>query len=305
LIDAADTETATAPPTEEVTVGGWSTSGDADDRPTEEVGSAAQGWSISGDADDRPTEEVGPASLDRTTSGDADDRPTEEMGFATEGWSTSGDADDRPTEEVVAGIDGESKDDRHGEEITDHKPIPAEEGALDLDGKGGDVAVDPVVKLELEGGVIPKMDVEEGVVPLSDIVLGGIDTLESGGDLVDFKFFKVEGQAGQEGSLIAKDNAYLEGIQPSQSMEAALGRAVIDPAFRQDLLDDTSGALAEYDLAAEEVALLGQIDPDGLQQVAEQIKSQFENLEDPTAQTVLGRIISDVLSSGSGVVKGE
>jgi hypothetical protein len=253
------------------------------------------------DATAPPTEEVG---VDRTTSGDADDRPTEEVVAVSEGWSTSGDADDRPTEEMTSEIDGESKDDQHGDEFTDQKPIPAEEAVLDLDGKQGDVAHDPVVKGELEEGVISEADADEGVWPKVE----GENVwpkLDSASDLVDFKFFKVEGQAGEQGSLIAKDPAYLEALQPSQSMEAALGRAVIDPAFRQELLDDAQGALSEFELSDEEVALLGQIDPEGLQQVANQIKSQFENLDDPAAQTVLGRIISNVLSSGSGVLKGE
>jgi hypothetical protein len=204
------------------------------------------------------------------------------------------------------------------EDLTyDHKPIPAAEGTVDLDGKGNDIRVDPEVKLDVVEGAMPKLDAgddgtlkfdtEEGAMPKIDaqegIVLGGIDTLENGG-LVDFKFFRSDAEVKLD-SDIAKDPAYLEGIEQSQALEAALGRAVIDPAFRQELLEDAQGALAEYDMSDHEVELLSQIDPDGLQQVAEQIKAQFETLDDPTAQTVLGRIITDALSTGSSVVKGE
>jgi hypothetical protein len=104
---------ANAPPTEEI-VEASHISGDADDRPTEEIGGvessneieipALDGSSreLSGDADDRPTEEVVPVVEGWSTSGDADDRPTEEVAAADAGWSTSGDADDRPTEEITA-----------------------------------------------------------------------------------------------------------------------------------------------------------------------------------------------------------
>ena len=102
----------------------------------------------------------------------------------------------------------------------------------------------------------------------------------------------------------AKKKATSGPQDPNKTKEAALGRAVTDPAFRQELLDDAQAALGEYGLSDEEIALLGQIDPEALQQVAEQIKAQFENLEDPAAQTVLGRIISNVLS-GPGMVKFE
>jgi hypothetical protein len=215
------------------------------------------------------------------------------------------------------------------EELTyDHKPIPADEGTVDLDGKGNDIRFDPEVKLDQDDrgyhkldaqeGVIPdvemhderafKFDPEEGALPKIDseegIVLGGIDTLDSGEGFVDFKFFRSDAQVKLD-SDIAKDPAYLEGMEPSQSLESALGRAVTDPAFRQELMENAQDALTEYDLSTREIELLSQIDPDGLQQVAEQIKSQFENLDNPTAQTVLGRIITNVLSGGSGVVKGE
>lgn len=244
-----------------------------------------------------------------------------------QGYDSRGSSQGNVETEIVPGLD-------RGEAVPvegltfDHKPIPADEGTVDLDGKGNDIRVDPEVKfdhddrgyhkLDADEGVIPKVemhddrafkfDPEEGVLPKIDaeegIVLGGIDTLESGVGLTDFKFFQPDAQVKLD-SDIAKDPAYVEGIEQSQALEAALGRAVIDPAFRQDLLDDAQAALVEYDLSAQEIELLGLIDPDGLQQVAEQIKSQFENLDDPAAQTVLGRIIANVLSGSSGVIKDE
>lgn len=258
---------------------------------------------------------------------------SEEMGAE---WSTSGDVDDRPMEEVVDGsmlgyvrsVDGgttkadvathdlgDADVERKGsgsisiEPVPggfdmDHKPIPADEGLLNLDGKGGDVAEEPELKFDMEEGVIPKLDAgedrtfkfdsDEGVWPkVEDENVW--PKLEGPGGLVDFKFFKVETQSGEEGSLIGKDPAYMEGLEPSRAMEEALGRAVTDPAFRQELLDDSQRALAEYDLSVEEAALLSQIDPEGLEQVANQIKGQFETADDPAAQAVLGMIISNVL----------
>lgn len=292
----------------------------------------------------------GEVLVDQDWNEGANAPPTEETAGAGESLLGSADADDRPLEEIIDGGEmmgyaksvkggtakaelathqlGEEDIQRKGSSTVDlesppggpgmdYKPIPAEEGVIHMDGKGGDLTDDREVKfdtaegvipkIEAEEGVIAKLDLEEGALPKLDVVKGEVDPVEGGGGLVDFKFFKVENKDEQEGSLIAKDPAYLEaeGIRVSQTFEAALGRAVTDPAFRHELLEDAQGALADYELSAEEIALLGQIDPDGLQQVAEQIRSQFENLEDPAAQTILGRIIADVLSGGSGVVKGE
>jgi len=58
---------------------------------------------LSGDADDRPTEEITFDDLDSPISGDADDRPTEEIAISDVESPISGDADDRPTEEIIIG----------------------------------------------------------------------------------------------------------------------------------------------------------------------------------------------------------
>jgi ribosomal protein L11 methyltransferase len=120
---------------------------------------------------------------------------------------------------------------------------------------------------------------------------------------MDFKFFRPSDlESTSEVPIDTKDPAYLkgkiEGVESStgyENLEPILGRAVTDPAFREQLAHDRDAALVAYELTEEEHHLLSQINPEQLEQMAEELQARYAESADPVIQTAQGILLAELL----------
>lgn len=87
----------------------------------------------------------------------------------------------------------------------------------------------------------------------------------------------------------------LEAMIGYENLEPILGRAVTNKAFREQLVGDPDAALGEYDLSDEELSLLGQISPNQLEQMAEEVRARFDESIDASIQAAQGTLLAELL----------
>ena len=60
-------------------------------------------------------------------------------------------------------------------------------------------------------------------------------------------------------------------------------------------MGDPDAALGEYDLSDEELSLLGQISPNQLEQMAEEVRARFDESIDASIQAAQGTLLAELL----------
>ncbi|MDP6676301.1 MAG: Os1348 family NHLP clan protein [Pirellulales bacterium] len=58
-----------------------------------------------------------------------------------------------------------------------------------------------------------------------------------------------------------------------EAVQQILGRAVTDPAFRRDLLDNPEDAIKDYDLNEQQVDFFKQLDEDAFEELARETRN--------------------------------
>jgi hypothetical protein len=264
---------------------------------------------------DRPSYDVDakpiPAGGDQEASGEP---------ATTEG----GAHEDHPRGEVALdgkgeapALDGKGDDINPDVKFIDHEASVAHEHdssgevALDgkgeapaLDGKGDDIDPDvkfidpePFVQDGKISGPTPKGD-EMDKVDVADPTFK-VEIDPSAGEL---KIVKGEVESGVDVPTDAKDPAYikdklegLESITGYENLEPILGRAVTDPAFRRLLMENPEAAVGSYGLNPEELELLGQIDPEQLDQLAGEVQARFADHSDESLTAAQGNLLIELI----------
>ena len=306
-----------------------STSGDADDRPTEEIVTRLEGESKDDPHADElldfkpiPAEELSPLPgremlgfVDELEGGIAKaEVATHDLGQAdierknisqqaseSEPVGSALDFKPIPAEELGEGEAGQL--DHGSSEVAldrkgDDKPVPTETGDdVALDRKGDDKLVPAEtgddVALDRKGDDGPAMDGKQGDLTPDHKVLDSDPGAEDG---------KIVGPSFREDMHLKIDASEptfkVEGIESTtgyENLEPILGRAVTDPLFREQLAHDRDAALATYKLSEEEHHLLSQISPEQLEQMAEEIQTRFSESADPAKQAVDGLLLAELL----------
>lgn len=111
----------------------------------------------------------------------------------------------------------------------------------------------------------------------------------------DHKTDKSDPSARTEGMDLIWMIEDLEAVSVYRNIEPVLGKAVVDPDFRQRLEQDPAAAAVTYDLNRQELDWLRQIDLKLLDQMAEEIRNHFSEPSNPSTQLALSLMLAELI----------
>jgi hypothetical protein len=184
------------------------------------------------------------------------------------------------------------------------------EGA-ELDGKEDDgIALDHklISKIDSFAREADIAEVEDAGIDFK-VTLHGVEIHPSSSNAeiedvgIDFKFHEGTelGYASEES--VGKDPAYLENLSDALSeanfdpAQAVIGRAAMDPSFREQLFTDPDTALEGYELSEEEHTAIRGVDRDEFEKISDELLNRLAGDTSDLQSIILEREMLDVLIS--------